>query len=951
MAGPASLDAHTPTLAVVDPRGLTLRSVAYCRSEPGQTAQRRVTRHGLDALGRDTCAWDPRAWAAGAAPGRSTGFSLSGQPLLSESNDAGWRLQLLSVAGRCCGQWDSRGNRRWTTHDPLQRPVSVCEQAGDEPAQTVERLEYVGMDAACAADNLCGRLRRHDDPGGSVFTQGYALNGQPIRQARRFASSMQTPDWPEAEDLREALLEPGEGYVSEVRFAATGEVLLRVDARGNRQCTALDLAGSPRALALQRPSDDEPQWLRDAVRYDAMNRVISERAGNGVLTERTFCPQDGRLTRLLCRLPGRGPLQDLNYRYDPSGNVLEIEDRTLAVSWSRNQRMAGLRQMVYDSLYQLIEARGVEVDRPEHGPGLPPLLDLPPDPSRLINYQQRFSYDASRNLVQRQHSGAAGLRMAIAASSNRALPSRPDGSLPDEQEINAAYDGCGNLIALPGVAALQWNPRNQLQRVVLIRRESGADDDEWHAYDAAGNRVRKLASAEGASRSRRSEVRYLPGLELHSNSATGEQRQVIVAGEGARVLHWAAGRPEGIPEGQIRYQFADHLGSVALEVDEQAGVLTQETCYPFGGTALWAGNSELSASYKSRRFSGKERDACGLYYFGLRYYAPWLGRWLNPDPLGEVDGLNLYGMVANNPVSLRDGNGGQGIPAVAHYYWSGADLPEDNLYNMLLFKTMNPDWQVNIWGLRARQWSRALMTMEDSMDPAERYLVKDSGSGIARRAPDEMFAALSRIYPSAHQVQGIFERERSGAYANPAAASDAFRLGAMVAYGGLYMDGDVAVTGAVELDPGEGDFFIHTKAPAVSNGVIASVPGSATGKRLLDQLVEEYSPNAQINQLIPEVAWTTKRSRSGKEGLTSRMRLTMGMSGPSMISGVLGADRIARDAGVIPIDAFVSFVKSPHDGGVRERSVDQLFARGALRGIDAQGSWATMRPGRRSSLA
>ncbi|MFJ2714382.1 RHS repeat-associated core domain-containing protein, partial [Pseudomonas sp. NPDC087346] len=57
------------------------------------------------------------------------------------------------------------------------------------------------------------------------------------------------------------------------------------------------------------------------------------------------------------------------------------------------------------------------------------------------------------------------------------------------------------------------------------------------------------------------------------------------------------------------------------------------------------------------RYSGKERDATGLYYYGFRYYAPWLGRWINPDPAGTIDGLNLYRMVRNNPIALFDTDG------------------------------------------------------------------------------------------------------------------------------------------------------------------------------------------------------------------------------------------------------------------------------------------------------
>ena len=44
---------------------------------------------------------------------------------------------------------------------------------------------------------------------------------------------------------------------------------------------------------------------------------------------------------------------------------------------------------------------------------------------------------------------------------------------------------------------------------------------------------------------------------------------------------------------------------------------------------------------------------------GFRYYQPWIGRWLNPDPAGTIDGLNVYAFVTNNPISFID-KGGMG---------------------------------------------------------------------------------------------------------------------------------------------------------------------------------------------------------------------------------------------------------------------------------------------------
>ena len=44
----------------------------------------------------------------------------------------------------------------------------------------------------------------------------------------------------------------------------------------------------------------------------------------------------------------------------------------------------------------------------------------------------------------------------------------------------------------------------------------------------------------------------------------------------------------------------------------------------------------------------------GLYYYGYRYYAPELQRWIGRDPVGEWDSVSLYVYVLNNPLLLVD---------------------------------------------------------------------------------------------------------------------------------------------------------------------------------------------------------------------------------------------------------------------------------------------------------
>ncbi len=113
---------------------------------------------------------------------------------------------------------------------------------------------------------------------------------------------------------------------------------------------------------------------------------------------------------------------------------------------------------------------------------------------------------------------------------------------------------------------------------------------------------------------------------------------------------------------KLRYQLDNHLGSVSLEVEEDAQIISYEEYFPYGGTAFIAGRNQKEVKLKEYRYSGKERDdATGLYYYGARYYVPWLGRWLKPDPAGTEDGMNMYQFVGGNPVLQVDiGGTGKG---------------------------------------------------------------------------------------------------------------------------------------------------------------------------------------------------------------------------------------------------------------------------------------------------
>jgi RHS repeat-associated protein len=125
----------------------------------------------------------------------------------------------------------------------------------------------------------------------------------------------------------------------------------------------------------------------------------------------------------------------------------------------------------------------------------------------------------------------------------------------------------------------------------------------------------------------------------------------------ARVYTRTMGTEQGVPAQIIRYQLTNHIHSTSMELDEQANIASYEEYTPFGSTSYYAVDNELEIP-KIRRWNNKERDdESGFYYFGARYYAPWITRWINADPGGFVDGLNVFSYVSNNPIKNKDPTG------------------------------------------------------------------------------------------------------------------------------------------------------------------------------------------------------------------------------------------------------------------------------------------------------
>jgi RHS repeat-associated protein len=154
------------------------------------------------------------------------------------------------------------------------------------------------------------------------------------------------------------------------------------------------------------------------------------------------------------------------------------------------------------------------------------------------------------------------------------------------------------------------------------------------------------------------------------------------------------------------YVTADHLGSTRLVTDSTGTVIARHDYAPFGEeiSSVIGGRGGVTGygvdEGLRQKFTGKERDTeSGLDYYGARYFAPNLGRFVTPDqymPSADVkdpQGWNRYVLARNSPLRFIDPDG---------LDWS--DLSEEqkrafqtyaNQYNETNKSTMSPEQVYN----------------------------------------------------------------------------------------------------------------------------------------------------------------------------------------------------------------------------------------------------------------
>jgi RHS repeat-associated protein len=261
--------------------------------------------------------------------------------------------------------------------------------------------------------------------------------------------------------------------------------------------------------------------------------------------------------------------------------------------------------------------------------------------------------------------GATHVPYSIAATDASGTTSRSGGKfLPASPEFST-YDLDGNLTS-DGRFSYVWDAENRLIAMeTLATVPVIAQRKLTFAYDAMGRRIRKTTwvGAAAGTWQLQLEIRF-----LHQLGGWNTLAEITADNKFLRSYTWGndlsgnlsgAGGVGGLlftkihPDNSIHANGMDLNGNVSLLVSTTTGQATATYDYgPFGEPLRESGEYAKLNPY---RFSTKYTDdESGLLDYGLRYYIPSTGRWLNRDPIEEKGGANLYGFVSNKTIGKID---------------------------------------------------------------------------------------------------------------------------------------------------------------------------------------------------------------------------------------------------------------------------------------------------------
>lgn len=343
---------------------------------------------------------------------------------------------------------------------------------------------------------------------------------------------------------------------------------------------------------IDRISDGKMIYTHEYEKHDPSGKVLESILPNQAGRMRFHYDLLGRTTAF----ESQG-LTQKEIQYDAIGNLTHYESHDPQGTLTHNFR--------YDPLYQLIEEKGFK--------------------------DHTYAFDSLHNRV---------------AKNNKFHTFNALNQLLHQGNSHYAYDLNGNLIKQQTENEVIEYSYDALDRLIAV---SKGKERISYAYDSFNRRLSKTVngSTEEYFYRDQNEIGILKEGKITALRILGNGKGAEIGAAIALEINT-----------QLYVPIHDHNGNVRVLMDSNGAAIETYRYTTFGEETIY--DSEGNAVEKSVvgnpwRFSSKHvDDETGFIYFGRRYYAPDIGRWVTPDPLGFDEGPNLYAYVMNSPLTHCD---------------------------------------------------------------------------------------------------------------------------------------------------------------------------------------------------------------------------------------------------------------------------------------------------------
>jgi RHS repeat-associated protein len=651
------------------------------------------------------------------------------------ATDADWQVwtKTYTPTDRIDVETDPAGDTLDTDYDALDRIEHLRQSVGGGAPVRVTRTQY---DAAGQVYREYRALGTADE---IVYAEyGYSPDGRPewFKDARANLTDLDydgygrliTTTFP---DLSfEQLGYDDNGNVTSRRNRSGRTLTMAYDALDRETSRSVpDHPGVPGNYArtltstydlASRPYDQGAEGQTLKSRYDAAGRLLrvedsllNTLGANMGNVEYTYDPASNRQTMLF--RTGGGASWTQTYTYDTAERLFQLKEGATVLAQYGYDPLARLTSLAY-------------VDTSSAARTYEPDDDLATLTHTYNGGSLGFSYTSN---------GAAQLRTIATANGSLLVgpPAAPASYTPNllnqysaVEAASLTYDANGNLTG-DGLWTYRYDEENRLRQV----SRPGLTAD--YAYDPQGRRRAKTVNGTTTYF-----IHDGPN-ELAELNATGTRQRFYLNGLGMdeRVgLHDDAGG--------TGWQFfhANHQGSVVMTTLASTG----------GGVGAILdygafGESVTTGTGNPIRYTGRYLDAeSGLYYYRARYYSPALGRFLQTDPVGIKDDLNMYAYVRSDPVNNTDPTGQEGVGC-----WNNGD-------GCATGATVGASARAAYVGIKSSQTRATYESKTGKLEPTDSAGRSAAKAEARSNTPTEVKAGIEARQP------GLGPKEGSGATAN-----------------------------------------------------------------------------------------------------------------------------------------------------------------------------------------